>query len=298
MREKEAFTLIELLVVIAIIAILAAMLMPALERARGAARSISCISQLREIGLGFQMFANDHEGMLPNDSEWCRPDSPEHNGRYSEFTNTINFWPIVYTYLQGGPEYQPGSQSFMYTQVRPNVPLLQCPALKPPESRPRGGGWWWGWGYGVDYKMPATSTSLSQGGTWRKHLRRTDGCIVRVRRMRNLSTTHALLVSGNPHNEIGQTWGCVPQSAECGGSMSWGAHHYTNIEASCLIGGSATWPSNVPSKYHPVHTVGLHHLDGANMMFVGGNAAHYPRSAYYPDPTSFNTLVLDTKWLD
>ena len=59
------FTLIELLVVIAIIAILAAMLMPALERARNAARTVACLGQLHQIGVASHMYANDWDGKLP-----------------------------------------------------------------------------------------------------------------------------------------------------------------------------------------------------------------------------------------
>ena len=58
---KRAFTLIELLVVIAIIAILAAMLMPALERARLAAKNAACAGNMHNIGLGIQMFRGDHD---------------------------------------------------------------------------------------------------------------------------------------------------------------------------------------------------------------------------------------------
>ena len=60
-----AFTLVEMLVVCAIIGILAAMLMPALEKGKERARRIQCINNLRESGVAFHLFANDHNGKFP-----------------------------------------------------------------------------------------------------------------------------------------------------------------------------------------------------------------------------------------
>jgi len=65
MSRRKGFTLIELLVVIAIIAILAALLLPALDRAREAARAASCLSNMRELSTSTQMYINEWDGTLP-----------------------------------------------------------------------------------------------------------------------------------------------------------------------------------------------------------------------------------------
>ena len=62
---RAAFTLIELLVVIAIIAILAAMLLPALARAKEAGRSVACNNNLRQLGMAMRLYVDDSQGTLP-----------------------------------------------------------------------------------------------------------------------------------------------------------------------------------------------------------------------------------------
>ncbi len=65
MRRKNGFTLIELLVVVAIIAVLIAMLLPALANAREQARTTVCASRLKQLGLGFQLYTQQNQGIYP-----------------------------------------------------------------------------------------------------------------------------------------------------------------------------------------------------------------------------------------
>ena len=97
MKRGKGFTLIELLVVMAIIAILAAMLMPALQRAREAARRTSCLNNLKELGVGLAQHQKDHDGSMPEYNNFItRRHSPMAPGAWGDRSGNQSWddlWP-------------------------------------------------------------------------------------------------------------------------------------------------------------------------------------------------------------
>ncbi len=85
MKPRRAFTLIELLVVISIIALLVAILLPALRSARNTARGIQCMSIARQFALANELYAHDHDGFYVY---WYRPTTANVTGRPEWYNNS------------------------------------------------------------------------------------------------------------------------------------------------------------------------------------------------------------------
>ncbi len=126
MNKQKGFTLIELLVVIAIIALLMALLMPALELAREQAQRIICLNDLRQMTLGWMMYAEDNDGRIVNAE--AGNDRTNSAGNIIEKAWVGRCWD--YTDPQGLPEdiqKERIKNGALWPYVK-NVDLYRCPS--------------------------------------------------------------------------------------------------------------------------------------------------------------------------
>ncbi len=127
---RRGFTLIELLVVIAIIAILAAILFPVFARAREKARQTSCLSNLKQLGLGMVMYAQDYDETFPRMAFSGYLDAPPAPGEPEWNQRTQNglwykTWPTsVYPYVNNTQIFRCPSTSWTNNGVAYGIPSM------------------------------------------------------------------------------------------------------------------------------------------------------------------------------
>ncbi len=181
-RQSAGFTLIELLVVVAIIAVLAALLLPALSRAKEQSKSAACINNLHQVGIAYLSYADDHDGELR-----LRDDMPGQSScNYAAVlinTGYIRSWSVFYcpsARMLGGEIPVPGAyygtvwfnypSYFAHTSWANRSGTSCCTLFPDPD-----------W---TDWNGPAGSTGVSNG---------------KIRNLASATSEDALLVEWSAH---------------------------------------------------------------------------------------------------
>ena len=238
---RSAFTLIELLVVIAIIAIMAALLLPALEGAREGARVGVCTGNLKQLGLGWALYADDNDASCPHvtdqPSQWPPAPLPTHPNGYSYW----NVWDYVMAvYMDKKDEDIP------YPWLSSVPGYLQCPSDECPRE------------YNLQKRSYGLNTVFGIGCHYHAH-----------RRLRTHEVTRAAGMIA-----LGDHW--TEHNRYYNGQQHWGAGITGALAALGSVGQAEGYDFDMHYfpryvEHDPNYTISADGGRGANCLFADGH---------------------------
>ena len=139
-RRPYAFTLVELLVVIAIIGVLVALLLPAIQAAREAARRMQCVNNLKQVGLALHNYHDTHQALPMNN----RPNPVPNSNGFSWITASLPYLEqgSLYDQLDFSVPLIDSTNSNNRSLVNTSIEALLCPSDPTPGVRSDLAGWW------------------------------------------------------------------------------------------------------------------------------------------------------------